>query len=210
VKQQIKTFVAGGLLALALFGVAMAGPLEDGQAAYQKGGYATALQIFRPLAEHGNASAQSHLGLMHAGGQGVAQDYAQAVAWYRKAADQGDADTQNNLGLAYDKGQGVAQDYAQTVAWYRKAADQGNAVAQYNLGVAYDKGKGVAQDYVRAHMWFNLAASGASDAPDRDVMVKKRDDVAAKMTPDQIAEAQRMAREWMQKDRSPRLSRRPL
>jgi hypothetical protein len=56
-KQQIKTFLAGGLLALTLFGVAMAGPLEDAKTAYQRGDYATALQIERPLAEQGNASA---------------------------------------------------------------------------------------------------------------------------------------------------------
>ena len=57
----------------------------------------------------------------------------------------------------------------------------------------YEDGRGVPQDYVRAHMWFNLAASGASG---HDWMIKYRDLVAAKMTPDQIAEAQRMAREW--------------
>ena len=50
--------------------------------------------------------------------------------------------------------------------------------------------------HIRAHMWFNLAASGASDASDRDQSVKYLDLVAANMTPDQIAEAQRMAREW--------------
>jgi len=58
VKQQIRTFLAGGLLALALFGSAQAGPLEGGQAAYQKGDYATALQILPPLAERVNAEGQ--------------------------------------------------------------------------------------------------------------------------------------------------------
>ena len=90
-KQWIKVFFAGGILALALFSVATAGPLEDGQAAYQRSDYSTALQIFRPLAEQGNAFAQANLGWMYAQGQGVAQDYAQAVAWWRKAADQGNA-----------------------------------------------------------------------------------------------------------------------
>jgi TPR repeat protein len=92
VKQRITTLFASGVLALALFGVAMAGPLEDAQAADQKGDYATELQILRPLAEQGNALAQLGLGVMYANGQGVPQDYGQAVVWYRKAADQGDAD----------------------------------------------------------------------------------------------------------------------
>ena len=64
VNQPIRTLLAGGLLTLALFGSAAAGPLEDGQAAYQKGDYATALKIYRPLAEHGNASAQTALGVI--------------------------------------------------------------------------------------------------------------------------------------------------
>ena len=58
-------------------------------AAYQRGDFATALQIFRPLAEQGNAAAKYELGVDVRQGQGVPQDYAQAVIWYRKAADQG-------------------------------------------------------------------------------------------------------------------------
>ena len=98
---------------------------------------------------------------------------------------------QFNLGLMYDNGQGVPQDYSEAVKWYRLAADQGDAYAQNNLGVMYAKGQGVPQDYVLAHMWFNLsAAQGNEDA------VKNRDIVAGQMTPDQLAEAQRLAREW--------------
>ncbi|MGA2435349.1 MAG: SEL1-like repeat protein, partial [Bryobacteraceae bacterium] len=59
------------------------------------------------------------------------------------------------------------------------------------LGLMYAKGQGVPQDYIQAHMWFNLAgASGNADA------IKERDAIGSKMTPDQIAEAQRLAREW--------------
>ena len=66
--------------------------------------------------------------------------------------------------------------------------------AQCNLGVMYYNGEGVPQDYVQAHMWFNLAAS-KGDENGR----KNRDIVAKKMTPTQIAEAQRLAREWLEK-----------
>ncbi len=74
------------------------------------------------------------------------------------------------------------------------AAEQGHADAQFNLGLMYARGEGVLLDYVLAYMWFNLAAAqGNEEAP------KIRGIVAEYMTPDQIAEAQRMAREWMAK-----------
>ena len=132
-------------------------------------------------------------------GEGVPQDYAEAVRWYRKAAEQGYAEAQNNLGLMYDMAQGVPQNYAEAVKWYRKAAEQGNDIGQYNLGFMYANGQGVPQDYVQAHMWFNLAASRSEPGSDRDMAVKNRDIIAAKMTPAQIAEAQRLAREWKPK-----------
>ena len=66
--------------------------------------------------------------------------------------------------------------------------------AQYSLGGMYLNGHGVPRDYTAAHMWFNLAA--ASGFPDAE---KTRDSVAARMTPEQIAEAQKLAREWKPK-----------
>ena len=198
-KRRIKTFLAGGLLALALFGAAMAGPFEDGEAAYQKGDYAAAVSYWRPLADQGNAEAQNDLGSMYQLGHGVPQNDAQAIAWYRKAADQGEAEAQTNLGWMYQLGHGVPQNYTQAIAWYRKAADQGEAEAQFNLGLMYAYGRGAPQDYVKAHIWLKFAASGASDAKIRYIVVKARDALAAKMTPAQIAEAQRLASEWTPK-----------
>ncbi len=104
----------------------------------------------------------------------------------------------------YAHGHGVPQDDEQAVAWYRKAAEQGLAEAQNNLGLMYEYGSGgVPQDYAQAHMWYNLATD-ASDASLRNLAAKNREIVAAKMTPAQIAEAQRMAREWMQSHPSKR------
>jgi TPR repeat protein len=135
---------------------------------------------------------------MYSSGQGVPQDYAAAAQWSRKAADQGNAAAQALLGKMYSSGQGVSQDYAKAVALYRTAAGQGYAPAQNNIGLMYENGQGVPQDYVQAHMWFDLAASRfpAVDAEDRDKAVKNRDLMAAKMTPEQIAEAQKLAHEW--------------
>ena len=138
---------------------------------------------------------------MKKAGGGGAQNYAEAVLWYRKAADHGNAFAQFHLGLSYASGRGVTQDYAEAVSWYRKAAEQGNAFAQLNLGFQYASGSGVAREYVPAYMWFNLAVLrfDASDREYRDKAMEERDQLAAKMTPAQIAEAQKLAREWKPK-----------
>jgi TPR repeat protein len=115
-----------------------------------------------------------------------------------RRAGQGEAIAQTALGWMYGNGQGVPQDYAKAVAWYTKAAAQGYATAQYNLGVMYYDGQGVPQDYVQAHKWLNLAASKGQENA-----MKARDRLATRMTPDQIAEAQRLAREWKPKTSEP-------
>ncbi len=102
-----------------------AGPLDEGEAAYDRGDYATAVRLWRPLAEQGVVTAQNNLGVMYEKGEGVPQDYAEAVKWYRLAAEQGYAIAQFNLGFVYAEGQGVPQDYALAVKWYRLAAEQG-------------------------------------------------------------------------------------
>ena len=136
-------------------------------------------------------------------------DYATALQEFKPLAEQGYANAQYNLGVMYDKGQGVPRDYAEAAKWYRKAAEQGKAKAMNNLGLMYGTGRGVPQDYVQAHMWFNLAASRSEPGSDRDAAVKNRDIVAAKMTPAQIAEAQRLAREWKPKREGVRWRSRP-
>jgi len=126
-------------------------------------------------------------------------DYATALRILRPLADHGNAAAQYEIAGMYFNGQGVRQDYTRAAAWYREAADQGNAGAQFKLGEMYADAKGVPQDYVFAHMWFNLAAARTEIPLVRLFLAKKRDEVAAKMTPAQIAEAQRLAREWKPK-----------
>ena len=107
----------------------------------------------------------------------------------RQRAEQGDAQAQYDLGFRHRTGQGVPQDFMEMVRWYRLAAEQGNVMALYGLGRSYDNGDGVPQDYVEAHKWFNLsAARGNAFAPSmRDTLP---------ITPAQLAEAQKLAREW--------------
>ncbi len=141
-----------------------------------------------------SGGAQYNLGIMYKNGWGVTQDYGAALRWYRKAAKQDYSTAQVNLGTMYKNGWGVTQNYAAALKWFRKAANQGEALAQMKLGLMYNDGLGVTQDYVQAHMWYNLAAAQG----DKDTR-KFLDWIAEKMTPTQIAEAQRLAREWKPK-----------
>jgi TPR repeat protein len=147
------------LLTLLVGTPAFSADFQKGQTAYRSGDYATALRELTPLAEQGDARAQTGLGWM------------------------------------YLKGQGVPKNHKTAVKWYRLAAEQGNAIAQSNLGFMYANGTGVPKDYVRAHMWYHIAASSGKSKK----ASKNRDIVAGKMTPAQIAEAQKLARECVRK-----------
>jgi uncharacterized protein len=124
-------------------------------------------------------------------------DYATAQKLFTPLAEEGNPDAQRLLGSIYyyaEDGRGAAQDFAEAAKWWRRAANQGITVAQSNLGYMYAHGQGVPQDYVQAYLWFSVAAArGDADAAD------DRDGIAHQMTPDQIAEAQRLAREWKAK-----------
>lgn len=149
-----------------------------------------AVKWWRLSAEQGDARSQYNLGITdYAGG-----DYAGALRWFRLAAEQGIADAQYNIGAFYYDGIAVAQDYVEAVKWYRLAAEQGNTDALIALGQAYNNGQGVLQDFVYAHMWFNIAAS-----LEALMGSNARLSVSLKMTPEQIAEAQKLARECVRK-----------
>lgn len=213
---------------LTIAGPSLARSFDDALAAYARGDYATALELFRPLAEHGEPVAAYNLGVMYDGGQGVEKDASEALRWYRKAADLGYADAQYNLGCIYEHGEnGVPQNYAEAMKWYLRAAKQGDVQSQVNLGAMYYSGRGTVQDYriaatwfqkaankgdakaemdvgimyavgtglpqdnIRAYMWLNLSAAQGNKTASED-----RDITAKKMTPEQLAEAQKLTREW--------------
>jgi TPR repeat protein len=156
--------------------------------------YAEAVMWYRKAAAKNCSSAQGALGSCYNRGEGVPQDYAEAVMWYRKAAEQGHAAAQCSLGLCHAKGWGVPQDYKVAVKWYRMAAEQGHAEAQANLAGAYGLGWGLPIDNVMAYMWSNLAsASGNARATEFRSLTAKL------MTPGEVAEAQRLTREWEEK-----------
>src|SRR6266481_5274548 len=161
--------------------VGLASPADEAgtaEIAFQRADYAKALKLARPLAEAGDPRAEAIVGSAYYRGRGVAQNDTEAAKWFRLADDKGN--------------------YAEAARWYRLAAEQGDAQAQYNLGLAYARGEGVTQDVVDAHMWFNLAAARfpANDTRNRTAAVKNRDTVAGEMSSEQLAEAQKRAREW--------------
>jgi hypothetical protein len=179
-------------------GPAFAGDFQEAHEAMREGNWTAAYELLMPLAEKGDLSAQNDIGFMYCKGLGVPLDHTEAVRWYRKAAEQGDVYSQISLGTMYDLGRCVPQDDVEAAKWYRMAAEQGNAEAQIHLGFLFENGRGVPRDYVLAHMWYDLAASRfpVSEMENRNRAKKSRDDLASRMTPAQLAEARRLAREW--------------
>ncbi len=116
------------------------------------------IQDIIKAAEHGDVSAQFHLGWCYAEGEGVEQSWSQAVKWYNKASEGGSIRAINNLGLCYENGQGVEQSFINAVKLYKIAAEQGHVSAQYNLARCYSKGIGVEKSDVEAAKWYLRAA----------------------------------------------------
>jgi len=142
-------------------------------------------------AQQGTAEDKYRLGLRYDKGMVVRQDLLEAVRWYQSAAMQGNPDAQVKLCELSDRGQGLPQDYQEAMRWCGLAADQGNRHAMFILGRHYHAALGVPRDFVRAHMWYNLASAYGADGGK-----SSRERLAIGMTPPQIAEAQKLAREW--------------
>lgn len=153
-----------------------------------------AVKWFRRAADQKLVEAELYLGMCYSNGDGVRENAVEAAKWYRKAAEQGMPQGEYELGRCYLEGAGVAKDITEGIKWIRQAAQEGWAPAQNKLGECYVKGVGVTKDNVQAYKWFNLAAGQSDDdAPDIRVSMAK---VEQSMTPEQVAEAQRLAREF--------------
>lgn len=125
------------------------------------------------------------------------ENHGTPAKYLRSAAEAGYPPAQYQLARMYQAGIGVPQDYAEAAKWYRSAAESDSVVSFFHSEIARGPlGKLYAEmgDYVSAHMWFNLAAM-VNDPWARE----ERDDTAKRMTPAQIAEAQKLAREWDEK-----------
>ena len=131
---------------------------------------------------------------MYQNGDGVLQDYEEAARLYRLGAKKGYVVAQSNLAAMYYYGRGVRQDVREAFRLTTLAAEQNFGLAQRMLGIMYTDGTGIPQDNVQAHKWLNLSAAQG----DKDAGIL-REWLAEKMTPDQIAEPQKLAREWKPK-----------
>ena len=155
---------------------------------------AAAVDWFRRAAEQKLAEAQFSLGLCYANGRGVNPNAVEAARWFRLAAEQGYLDAESELGNCYLQGLGVVKDSTQGVHWIRQAAEKGSALAQQSLGVCYERGTGVPKDYVEAYKWYALAAA-QDDEHGADIRVSLAK-LETNLTPEQLSEAQRLAREF--------------
>jgi TPR repeat protein len=195
-KATVQGLLGAFAIATVLSATAEAGPLEDGIDAYHEKAYAKAAELWRPLAEAGNAPAQYLLGSLYVEGNGVERDDATAFMWFLRAANQGDAAAQYNVGASYSGGKGAPKSYVDAAKWFRRAADQCVVFAQLNLGLLYAAGNGVPQDSVEALKWLELAFFGLPASEARSDVARAMTDVSAKMTREQIGEAQQRQRAW--------------
>lgn len=183
---------------LTLPSLAIGGSVNDARAASNRGDYGAAYALARPLADQDSADAQYFLGQLCGLHPEVPCDRVDSINWYRRAARQDavakdDAIASSLAALAlctsYFNGLGAEQNYSEAAPWCRAAAEKRIPAGMELLGRMYAKGEGVLQNYILAHMWLNLAGSQYA----RD----ERDALAAKMTTAQVAEAQRLAAEWL-------------
>lgn len=178
-----------------------------------------AAKWYRKAAEQGDVWAQLNLGWMYDqgrnvkkplpasiggfqifslvddGGGVIKQDYAEAVKWYRKAAEQGSDSAQSHLGWMYLEGRGVNKSSVEAERWLRMAAEQGDALSQCTLVAIYAADITVSQDYVQSHMWLNLCTRGIQGKK-REMAIKLQEEIAKRMTPQQMVEAKQLADEF--------------
>jgi cell division septation protein DedD len=161
----MKLILLAFVVPLSLFASSViAQDVKNGLYVTEHADFAGALEIWRPLAERGDANAQHQLGIMYYFGIGVPRNYSEALEWQLLAAAQGHAKAQNNLAVMYAYGEGVPQNHVVSAVLYRLSAERGYSVAQYNLGTMYESGVGIKQDYEEAYMWYTLASEQEYEA----------------------------------------------
>lgn len=146
-----------------------ADPFQEAVAAVQRKDYASAVHLLAPLAQSGDARAQTQLGTLYYHGHGVPEDDARALLWYDRAARQGHAQAQYLLANLYAFGHATppeGHDAMRLAAqWYFEAARQNHVDAQYSLGLLFLAGSGVQQSPAEARKWLTRAArQGHADA----------------------------------------------
>ena len=191
----MRRFVRTTLLAVFMMfsTAALSADLEKGLDAFNQGDYATAMAECLPLAEGGNAEAMFCVGRMYANGFGVDLDDAKALHWLGLAAGNNHAEAQYTLGVMHANGWGVAMNDVPAAGYYRLAAENGHMQAQIALGFSYKHGAGVPKSLETAYMWFDIAAQRGDITAESE-----RNDLAPRLTEDEIFAAQRSALQWLE------------
>lgn len=186
---------SGNVLSQYYAGLMSRGYSDQFEGMDRKKGLIVAAVMFSMAAQQGHADAQFQLGVLYHKGLGFEQDFGKALEWYRNAADNGSSKAMFALSVMYGQGEGVPVDQMKSFSFLRDAANQGLVETQFLVGLFYYEGSdGAIQNYVQAYMWWNIAASkNYADA------IRSRGKLADQMTPSQIAEAQELSREWLQK-----------
>jgi TPR repeat protein len=186
------------LLALAFASLSAAGPYEDGEVAFKRKDYVMAMARWRPLAEAGDARAQSGVAAMYFGGLGVVRDDKLAQEWCTKAAEQGEPRAQYLLASMYRDGRGLEKDPIRALTFFRKAADQDYHWAQYSLGLMYLIGEGGPPDYLDAYFWLSLAAVMRADDDEEvhSIAAYLLDQAADKLTAEEVVEIKKRSQQW--------------
>jgi TPR repeat protein len=142
-------------LLLAAAAPASAQDVQAGIKAWQKGDVGTAVAIWRPLADRGDADARFNLGQAYRLGRGVPVDLADAQVLYEQAARQGHLDAQTSLGLLqFQNGNRTS-----ALKWLKAAADAGEPRALLIYGTALFNGDGVTKDPATAYAMVSRAAA---------------------------------------------------
>jgi TPR repeat protein len=176
------------------------GPKDDAESA----------KWFSKAADQGFTNAQVEIGRAYYFGRGVVEDKNKAVNWFRKAAEQGSDDGAICLGLCYKYGDGVPANADEAVKWLTQAANKNNATAQFELGCCYSEYKGI--DYVKknnviAYKWLSLAkAQGKQGTIDGQYGSDALEYVAFYLSPEQKAEAQKLAAQFISENANAQVS----
>ena len=127
----------------------------------------------------------------------IVQDYKKALNLFQKLAKQNNIEAQYTLGQMYYDGNGVTKDYIEAVKWWEISADKGESLSQDALAEAYYNGKGVEKNYILAYKWFNIFKANNSESLNKTLNINGYLEALEKqMTPEEIAEAQKLSREW--------------
>ena len=143
--------------------IAIAGPLEVANSAFDKGNFGLARNLYTELANQGDPLSQFKLGVMYEEGKGVTKDSREAIRWFSVASGQGLPEAAFHLGRLYHDGRGIPQNFARARRWYLIANERGDPKAAVNLGIMAASGEGEPRHYMKAVGWFLLAARRGDD-----------------------------------------------